>query len=495
MAKASRGIEVGPKLSRDDTRVLSEDALDFLTTLARAGGRPTDRVAELTTVRPETSAIRDGAWKIAPLPRDLADVRTGLVTALSRKELMLALNSGARLCLADFCDFTPPSWDILMDGQRNLIDRWTSAMDFVDPVTGKRMSLSQRLATLMVRPRALQTEETRVKVDDQPIAAGLFDAGLYLYHNAKVSLAKASGPYLCLSGVASRVDARTWNDLLIHAESLLGLPLGSIRVNIMTGTPGVMLQLDEMAYELRDRMTGFSMGGQRFAFSAALQALARKGGTLPDAFDLDRAWQGFVIHSAHKRGCLALAAMTRDTARDHAERAVRAGFDGLWTGHPDHVAAAAKVFNDDMPTANQIYVTREDVTGPPDAAPGLADVKTEDLFRADIDATLILYEAWLAGRGPVSIEGVVEDVASAEFRRLRLWHWIRLGAKLDTGRKAGEALYEDCVLDALKRLKAERGEEAYRGGRFRDATVLLRSLVLAKELEPDFTALALKKLA
>ena len=156
MAKAPRGIEIGPKLSRDDTRVLSEDALDFLTVLSRAAGRSEHRAEEVAVFRPETSAIRDGAWKIAPLPRDLADLRTGIVTALSRKELMTALNSGARLCLADFCDFTPPSWDNLMDGQRNLMDRWTSAMDFTDPVTGKRMSLSQRLATLMVRPRPLQ---------------------------------------------------------------------------------------------------------------------------------------------------------------------------------------------------------------------------------------------------------------------------------------------------------------------------------------------------
>ena len=495
MAKAPRGIEIGPKLSRDDTRVLSEEALDFLTVLSRAAGRPEDHAEELAVFKPETSAIRDGAWKIAPLPRDLADLRTGIVTALSRKELMTALNSGVRVCLADFCDFTPPSWDNLMDGQRNLMDRWTSAMDYTDPVTGKRMSLSQRLATLMVRPRPLQSEETRVKVDGQPIAAGIFDAGLYLFHNAKVSLAKASGPYLCLTGVSSQADARIWGDLLIHAESLLGLPVGSIRVNIVIGTPGTMLQLDEIAYELRDHMTGFSMGGQRFAFSAALQALARKGGTLPDALDLEQAWQGHVIRTAHRRGSLALASMTREASREHAERAVRAGFDGIWTGHPDHVAAAAKVFNDDMPTANQLYVTRDDVAGLPQAKTGLLEAKTEATFHADIDATLIVLESWLAGRGPSNVGGVVEDSASADLRRLRLWHWIRQGAKLDTGRKAGEALYEDCVLDALKRLKAERGDEAYRSGRFREATVLLRTLVLAKEFEPDFTALTLKKLA
>jgi malate synthase len=502
MAKAPKGIEVTPKISREAARVLTPDALKFIAELHRASAPERARLSELREARQaffdkgllpdfryETCAIRNGDWKAAALPRDLLDQRAGIVTAPSRKELLAALNSGAKLCLADFADFTSPTWDNLIDGQINLMDRWTSAMEHVDPDTKKRVSLSQRLATLMVRPRALLRDEPRVKVDGKPVSAALFDAGLYLFHNAKVSLAKASAPYLCLSGTASQGQARLWNDILLHAQSLLGLPTGAIRVHMMVDDISAVFEVDEISYELRDHIAGLSPGGMSYAFSLIRSFSSQKTRVVADAGPLDEALSGAVIRAAHKRGLAAIAALARGNAKGDAERAVRQGFDGLWTSHPDQVAGVARIFNDDMPTPNQIYVTRDDAALSQKALLATTDtVKAEALFKSNIHAALLGLEAWLSGRGTVVVDGSLEDTASIEFRRAQIWQWLRYGVKLDSGAKLNPAMFEMYLAETLKQVKSS-------DGRFKEASSLLKSLCLAKEFVPGITALAMRKLA
>jgi malate synthase len=501
MAKAAKGIETVPKISRDAARVLTANALTFVAALQRASSDERTRLSVmrkarqslfdkgmLPDLRPETSAIRTGEWKGASLPRDLLDQRAAIVTAPSRGPLLAALNSGAKLCLADFADFTSPTWDNLIDGQINLMDRWTSAMEHVDPATKKRVSLSQRLATLMVRPRPLMQDEPRVKLDGQPVAAALFDAGLYLFHNAKVSLAKASGPYLCLPGIMSQAEARLWNDILLHAQSLLNLPAGAIRVNVMIDDVSAAFEMEEIALELRDHIAGFSLDGMSFGFSLIRSFASQKTHVIGDAPLMSETLSGAMIQTAHRRGLAALASMARENAKGDAERAVRQGLDGLWTSHPDQVAGVVRIFNDDMPTPNQIYVTREDAVLSQDAILSMGDgLKTETLFRANIHALIVAIEAWLGGE-TATVDGAIEDRARIAFRLGQVWQWLRHGVKLDNGAKASASLFEACLAESLKQNKSA-------DGRHREAAALIKSICLARDLVPDWTVPAMRKLA
>ena len=501
MARLPRGIEIGPKLGREAGRVLSAEALQFVAELHRGGGtvrellkaNRAERQVErdkggLPDFKPETSAIRCGRWTAAALPRDLLDLRAGIVTEVSRKPLLAGLNCGARLCLADLSEFTSPAWDRLIDGQGNLMDRWTSAMEHVDKATGRRISLSQRLATLMVQPRSIMADEPRVKCDGTPIAAGLFDAGLYLFHNAKVALAKASGPYLQLIDVASQHEARAWNDILLQAQSLLGLPTGSIRVHLRIDSLAAAFEMDEIIHELREHAAGMSPGGQRYGFDIIRSFAAQKARIIGGDGPPDGALRDLVIRTAHRRGLLALAPMSRSDARAQAEQAVRSGFDGMWTSHPEHVAAALKVFDGDMPTANQIYVSRDEVTvGASEILETGKDARSEIRVRQNIDAALLVLEAWLGGGGGLSVDGAIEDLASADFRRAQLWQWLRHGVKLDGTKKFNAGMFEAHLAQGLNELKS-------RDGRFKEAATLLKALVTATDLPPDIFALAWKKL-
>jgi malate synthase len=501
MAKIPRGIEIIPKGNREAARVLSSDAMQFVAELHRGSRLARDLLKSqraerqqmfdkggLPDFRPDTRSIRSGAWKAAPPPRDLTDLRCGIVTACSRRDLLMALNSGAKLCLADLADFTSPGWDTLTASHTNLMDRWTSAMEHVDKASGRRMSLSQRLAALMVQPRSLMADEPRVKCDGKPVAAGLFDAGLYLFHNARVALAKASGPYLQLPDVASQAEARLWNDILLHAQSLLDLPAGSIRVHVRIDTLSAAFEMHEIIHELREHISGISPGGLSYGFDVIRSLAAQKSRLMGDGGVADGALKDLLIHTAHQRGILALGPMARLEAKPAAEQAVRCGFDGVWMAHPDHVPAALKVFNDDMPTANQIYVSRDDVrAGQTELLRSDVSIRTEAAIGQSITAALAALESWLSGDGPVDIDGMIEDRASADFHRAHLWQGLRHGVKLDGARKFTTALFEQYLAESLTAMKS-------RNGRFKDAASLLKALVTAPELQPDLFAQAWKKL-
>jgi malate synthase len=503
MAKLPKGVEILAKMTRNATRLLTPEALSFLAGLHRAfnAGRRIEAVAMAAPdFRVESASIRDGAWKAAQLPRDLLDLRAVIQAGTDRRSVIAALNSGARVCIADFADMTVPSWDNLVDGQINLMDRWTSAMEHIDAASGKRTALGQKAATLMVRPRGLDLDEGHVRIDGKAVAAGLFDAGLYLFHNARTALAKASGPYLCLPRIGCQAQARLWNDIIIRIQSDLALPLSTIRVVAMLDALSPVFEVDEIAFELRDHLAALSLCRWSYARSFIGISDGRKAVALPDRgalAPLHEAVSGLLIKTAHRRGCLAIGGTIASAAgRSGAERAVRAGHDGVLTTNVESVAAAVKVFNDDMPTANQIYVTRDDVSpARKDLIAIPVGVTSEAAFRQNIRMAFLYIESWLRGRGSVSIDGSVEDAASADFRWAQVWQGCQHGIKLDTGRKMNEALVEECLAEEIKRVKVEIGDEAYRNGRFKEAIALFRSLCLAKDLAPSFTVSAARKLA
>lgn len=504
MAKPPKGIEVIPKVPRDAARVLSSAALNFLAGLQRMIDTEAADEAPVLEQRSETRAIRDSAWKIAALPKELQDLRSVIVTPTSRKAMITALNSGAKFCVADFADMTVPAWDGLLEGQANLMDRWTSAMEHVDPVTARRIGLSQHLASLMVRPRPLGQEEPRVKIDGKPMSAGVFDAGLYLFHNAATAIAKVSAPYLCLSGIESPAEARQWNDLIIRIQSELALPLGTIRVMVMVDSLPSAFALDEIIFELRDHIAGLAHGGWRFGASFIAHSEAMKAKVLGDHVDVapfQAALSGLIVNIAHRRGCLALGPLLgqtpveKDAARLKAGAAVRAGLDGLLLAHAEIVPVAAAMFNDDMPTPNQIYVTHEDLNGgPSQLLKSNSGERSEDALRANIRSCLVYFESWLQGRAAIMIDGAIEDAARADFRWTQVWQWLNQAVKLDSGARVTPELFDECLADEAKRLRAERGEEAWRSGRFKEAAALLKSLCLAETLAPSFIGAAMRKL-
>ena len=500
MAKALKGIEITAKIPREAARLLTPAALNFLAGLQRVyEARLPEEMPHLEQ-RHESRAIRGGAWRIAALPRELHDLRGVMVMPTHRKAVINGLNSGAKAAIADFADMTVPAWENLLAGQINLMDRWTSAMEHVDAATGKRTALGQRLASLAVRPRGLMLDEPRVRVDGKPISAGLFDAGLYLFHNARTALAKASAPYLSLPGIGTQAQARLWNDLIIRIQSDLGLPLGTVRVLVMIDSLPSAFEIDEIVFELREHAAALAYGGWRFAASVIAHSETFKGKALPDGDALagfHAAVSGLVINAAHRRGCLALGTLiaASDQARLLAGTAVRAGFDGVMVAHADMVPVAMAMFNDGMPTPNQIYVTRDDAKGgPAELLKPASGARSEAALRGNIRSSLLYFESWLCGRGTMVIDGAVADAARAEFRWVQIWHWLQLSVRLDGGPRVTVELFEALLGEEVKVLKAEAGEEAYRTGRFKDAVALLKSLCLAGNLAPGFAVPAMRKL-
>ncbi len=500
MARALKGVEITAKVPREAARLLTPAALNFLAGLQRAYMAGLSEEPPLLEERSQSRAIRDGTWKIAALPRELQDLRGVMVMPTHRKAVINGLNSGAKAAIADFADMTVPVWENLLAGQINLMDRWTSAMEHVDAAAGKRTALGQRLASLVVRPRGLMQDEPRVKAGGKLISAGLFDAGLYLFHNARTALAKASAPYLCLAGIGTQAQARLWNDLIIRIQSDLGLPLGTIRVLVMIDSLPAAFAIDEIVFELRDHVAALAHDGWRFAASVIAHSKTFEGKALPQAEALapfHGAVSGLIVNAAHKRGCLALGTLiaASDQARLLAGAAVRAGFDGAMLAQADMVPVAMAMFNDGMPTPNQLYVTRDDVKGGPDALlKPMGGARSEAALRGNIRSSVLYFESWLRGRGTMVIDGAVTDAARAEFRWMQAWQWLQMSVKLDGGPKVTSGFFETLLAEEVKRLKAEAGEEAYRNGRYKDAVALLKSLCLAESLTPGFAVPAMRKL-
>jgi malate synthase len=441
---------------------------------------------------PSTSALRKGTWTLPAPPRELVDVRNGvMVNAADRRAFMLGLNSGARLCIADLCDGTPWSGPVLAQAQLHLMERWTSAMDYTDPETGKRMSLAQRIAALVVKVRPLAEEEPRITVGGKPVAAGLADAALYLAQNAAVSLGKAATPLLCLPGIASRAEARAWSEALTAAESALGLALGAVRLVVSADTLSGCYALDEIVHALRDHAAAVVFDPARVEADLAERAVSHHGKAIPA---LPKCFAANTVRVAHRRGALALLAGMTEADRRIAERAVRVGFDGVWCASPGIAALAGKGFNADMPTDNQLYFLRDDAELPEPGAL-LAEPRepmTVEAFVAHFRNAFFGLEAWLSGAGTAS---GAADAASADYGRIAMWQVIRAGVMMADERLANEALYDQTANAVIAALKEERGEDGWKASHFREASVMLRNLVLGEEFVADFRPLVQKKLA
>lgn len=500
--------------------VLTEEALGFVAALHREFNPvrkgPLARRQELWTRykagdKPDflasTRFVRGGSWRVAEAPKDLEDRRVEITGPVDRKMIVNALNSGAKIFMADFEDALSPTWDNVIRGQKNLMDAVRRQIDFVSP-EGKEYRLKEKVATLVVRPRGWHLHEKHVYVDGEPISASLFDFGLYFFHNARELLERGSGPYFYLPKLESHLEARLWNEVFNFAQDYLGLPRGTIRATVLIETILAAFEMEEILYELKEHAAGLNAGRWDYIFSC-IKKFATTAPIFPDRAQVTmtvpfmRAYTELLVkschlHEAHAIGGMAAFIPSRKDpevneralkqVRADKEREAGQGFDGTWVAHPDLVPVAMEVFDrflGDKP--HQKHVKREDVqVGAEDLlnfqVPG--GKVTEAGFRNNVSVALQYLNQWLLGNGAAAIFNLMEDAATAEIARAQLWQWIHREATLEDGRLVTPELYQKVKEEELEKLG---GREV---GRYREAEEILDKLVLSEEFIEFLTLVA-----
>ena len=510
--------------------ILTKDALVFLAALHRrfdvtrrqlldARVRQQHRYDEgaLPSFLPDTRDIREGDWRVAPIPTDLTDRRVEITGPVDRKMVINALNSGANVFMADFEDANSPSWSNNIDGQINLMDRWDGALEFTDANSGKDYELGERPAVLIIRPRGWHLEEAHLTIDGEPISGALFDFGLYFFHNARKLMAQGTAPYFYLPKLETHQEARLWNDVFLEAQDALGIPSGTIKATVLIETLPAAFEMDEILWELRDHAAGLNAGRWDYIFSFIKKLAKNPDYVLPDRGQVVmgkaflRAYALLLIRTCHRRGAFAMGGMAAQIpvrgdpqateeafarVRADKEREANDGHDGTWVAHPDLVPVAKEVFDRLMPQPNQLDRLREDVAVWPSMLLEIHEgERTEEGFRHNIRVGIQYIEAWLRGRGAVPIYNMMEDAATAEISRAQIWQWMKYGVALDTGVTASPELFRRALAEEMDRVRGEIGAEAYDSGRFPEATDLFSRLSLADTFEEFLTIPAYRLIA
>jgi malate synthase len=515
-------IEVLGPLEGRAQEILTPDALDFLAGLHRRfDGRRRELLAarverqkrfdagELPDFLESTKGVRQGDWRVSPIPADLQDRRVEITGPVDRKMIINALNSGAKVFMADFEDATSPTWANLIEGQVNLKDRWAGKLAFTDSASGKAYALGPEPAVLLVRPRGWHLPEKHLRIGGETMSGSLFDFGLYLFHSARAQIANRTAPYFYLPKIESHLEARLWNDVFGHAQSGLGLPRGTIKATVLIETLPAAFEMDEILFELREHMAGLNCGRWDYIFSYIKRLGRRADALTPDRASMGmgaaflRAYSLKLIQTCHRRGAFAMGGMAAqipikgDPAANEAafakvradkEREAGDGHDGTWVAHPDLVPVAMEVFDRLMPGPNQLERLREDVAvGRAEMLKVHQGARTENGLRENIRVGVQYIEAWLRGRGAVPLYNLMEDAATAEISRAQIWQWIAQGAKLDDGRTVTRGMFEDVLAEEMKALDAHLPGQAFARGRFAEAVRLFSDMSLAPRFEEFLT--------
>jgi malate synthase len=519
----STGVSVEAPLTPTFEEILTPQALAFLSELHRRfDGRRREllekRVArqkaidagEFPTFLPETDSIRNTAWTVAPVPRDLMDRRVEITGPVERKMVINALNSGASVFMADFEDSNSPTWENNLSGQINLRDAIRGDIRYSSP-EGKQYALGPKTSVLMVRPRGWHLVERHLLVDGSPISGSLMDFGLFFFHNAQTLIAKETGPYFYLPKMQSHLEARLWNEVFLFAQDRLGIPRGTIRATVLIETILAAFEMDEILYELREHSAGLNCGRWDYIFSFIKVFRNHKSFLLPDRSEvtMDRAflkaYVELLIETCHRRGIHAMGGMAaqipikNDPVANEAAlekvrldklREVQAGHDGTWVAHPGLVPVARQIFDAHMKTPNQIHVRREDrrIIAADLLAVPQGDI-TERGLRLNIDVGIQYLESWLRGSGCVPIYNLMEDAATAEISRTQVWQWMHHGAQLKDGRTVTLELVRDTTASVLSDLRSRVGGSAYDAGKFPLAAQLFEQMMVDKEKLTEFLTL------
>lgn len=503
--------------------VLTPDALSFIAKLHRATAERRQELLQARRARRadiaagadpgflrETEEIRnDPSWRVAPPAPGLEDRRVEITGPVDKKMTINALNSGAKVWLADMEDASTPTWRNVIKGQLNLTDALERRIDFTSE-EGKEYKLRPAgdLPTIVVRPRGWHLPEKHMLIDGQPIAGGIVDFGLFFFHNARRLLALGKGPYFYLPKIENHLEARLWNDIFILAQDLLGIPQGTIRATVLIETITAAFEMEEILYELRDHASGLNAGRWDYIFSLIKNFRTRGPRfVLPDRGQVTmtqpfmRAYTEQLVRACHKRGAMAIGGMAAAVpnrkdpeANANALEKVRAdktreandGFDGSWVAHPDLVPVCREVFDGVLGSKpNQLDRLREDVTPDDRALINVAATTgtiTEQGIRNNIEVGIRYIESWLRGNGAVAIHNLMEDAATAEISRSQLWQWIYARAITDHGEIISHEWVEELLDEEFARL------ERFDGDRFEDARDIFEEVTLAREF-PSFLTL------
>lgn len=465
----------------------------------------------------ETENVRTSDWRVAPLPNDLLDRRVEITGPVDRKMIINALNSGAKVFMADFEDSNAPSWENIADGQVNLYDAVRKTISFENKVKGKTYQLNHRVATLMVRPRGLHLMEKHLTVDGQSVSGSLVDFGLYFFNNAKELLKNGSGPYFYLPKLEHHLEARWWNDVFVFAQEYLGLKQGTIKATVLVETILASYQLHEILHELKDHSAGLNCGRWDYIFSFIKRFRNQEGFIFPDRDQVTmtvpfmKAYSELVIKTCHKRYVHAMGGMAAqipvkgdeeankqafDKVKADKLREVKAGHDGTWVAHPALVPVAMEVFNNYMPHDNQIGVKRDDVqVSSADLIAVPEGTISEEGVRKNINVGIQYISAWLSGNGAAAIYNLMEDAATAEISRTQLWQWLRDGVTLKDGRTFTHDIYRSLFEDELTSLRTSDIMNPAWKGHLEAAAKLFDELINDTELKEFLTTEAYQQLS
>ena len=510
-----------PSTVERSEEILTPEALAFLAELqTRFGPRRDELLAARKERRAqvsrtgrldfleETKEVREGDWRVAEAPADFRDRRVEITGPTERKMAINALNSGAKVWLADLEDANTPHWSNVVGGQVNLYDAVRRTIEFTSP-QGKHYALKDPdgIPVIVPRPRGWHFDEEHLTLDGRPLVGALVDFGLYFFHNAKELLERGSGPYFYLPKMESHLEARLWNDVFTFAEERVGVPHGTIRATVLIETIPAAFEMDEILYELRDHAAGLNAGRWDYLFS--IIKYFRDSGpefTLPDRnavtmnAPMMKAYSDLLVQTCHKRGAFAIGGMaafipSKDPEVNEAafakvradkEREAGAGFDGSWVAHPGMVELCKEVFTEvlgDRP--NQLDVLREDVEVTADDLLAAADTpgdRTLDGLRANVSVGIAYLQAWLRGNGAVGIHNLMEDAATAEISRSQIWQWLNSGADLASGEKVTRELVDQVVEEEYAALLDSAGDDEAVRASFEAA----RRLFVECAIDPDF---------
>lgn len=517
-----KDVAILGSVNEQQKRILSKEATAFLAILHRTFNGTRKDLLQRRVIRqaeldkgvlpdflPETKHVRENAtWKGAPPAPGLIDRRVEITGPTDRKMVVNALNSDVWTYMADFEDSSAPTWDNMINGQVNLYDAIRKQVDFKQGEKEYKLRTDRVLPTLIARARGWHLEEKHFTVDGEPISGSLFDFGLYFFHNAFELVKRGTGPYYYLPKMESHLEARLWNDVFNLAQDYIGMPRGTIRGTVLIETITAAFEMDEIIYELRDHSSGLNCGRWDYIFSVIKKFRNNPNFVLPDRSAVTMtvpfmdAYVRLLIKTCHKRGVHAMGGMAAQIpikndkeANDKAMasvvqdklREVRAGHDGTWVAHPALAKIAVDVFNQHMPTPNQIYKRREDVnvTGNDLLNMNMEGSVSEEGIRKNLNIGLGYMEGWLRGVGCVPINYLMEDAATAEVSRSQLWQWCKHGVKTSEGKTVDKAYAQQL----LKEQTDELASKAPNGNKYHLAAQYFSGQVIGEDYADFLTSL------
>ncbi|MFT6743434.1 MAG: malate synthase [Paraglaciecola sp.] len=518
-----KGVHITGLYKDNYAKILTLEALEFITQLHRWFNPIRKQLLEnrlivqeeinhgkFPTFLKNTKMIREQDWKVLPVLEDLQDRRVEITGPVDRKMVINALNSGAKVFMADFEDANAPTWANNIEGQINLRDANRRNISFTNPKNGKQYALNETTATLMVRPRGWHLDEKNVTVDGEFISGSLFDFGLYFFHNATELIQRGSGPYFYLPKLEHHLEARLWNTVFVSAQKTLGIEEGTIKATVLLETILAAFQMDELLWELRQHSAGLNCGRWDYIFSFIKRFRNHSAFVMPDRGQVTmnvhcmKSYSKLLIKTCHRRNAHAMGGMAAQIPiKNNPEaneiafgkvaadklREAKDGHDGTWVAHPGLVKTAMDIFNEYMPNANQIdnkrldvNITEEDLLAVPKGT------ITEAGIRENINVSILYIESWLQGNGAAALYHKMEDAATAEISRTQLWQWIQNASKMDTGGTITQDLIDSLIPKELEKIEKYVGTERYNSGRFKEAIQIFNYLLKDKDF-PDFLTL------